>query len=239
MRHQSGIHYLFSGFKLIRQSGLKRFVILPFLINFSLFTGLFFVFFHYVEKFNSWVNHMLPAWLHWLSMIIWLLFLLSFAVSLIYTFMSIANVIAAPFNSLLAEKVEEYLTGQSVPSFTLYENFKNTPRLIARQCSILVYYVPRAVLLLILFFIPFIQMIAPLLWFLFNAWFLTINCIDYAFEQHHLSFAVMRLWLKKRRGPALSFGIATFAATAIPILNFIAMPAAIAGATQFYIENKD
>ncbi|MDT8372288.1 MAG: sulfate transporter CysZ, partial [Gammaproteobacteria bacterium] len=42
--------------------------------------------------------------------------------------------------------------------------------------------------------------------------------------------------LKQKRLLALGFGLATLGATMIPIVNFLVIPAAVAGATALYLE---
>lgn len=69
-----GMHYLFAGFGLITKPGLKRYVIIPLIINIVLFSLLFLVLRHYMSELNTWVAGYLPRWLEWLSVVIWLLF---------------------------------------------------------------------------------------------------------------------------------------------------------------------
>ncbi len=233
-----GINYLCDGFSLIFKPGIKRFVIIPLLINVLLFVGLFFLFRHGVLLFNQWLLLHLPNWLHSLSIILWLLFLMSFILLFLYTFVTIANLIAAPFNSLLAEKVAFYLTGSVSTPRRISEHLSDVPRIVGRQLAILWYYLPRALLLFILFFVPLLQLIAPLLWFLFNAWFLTLTYVDYPTDNQHIALQQVRRWLKQRRGLALCFGIGALVATLIPVLNFIAIPAAVAGATKLWVEEN-
>lgn len=57
---------------------------------------------------------------------------------------------------------------------------KDVPRIMKREWQKFAWYLPRAIVLLILYFIPGIgQTIAPVLWFLFSAWMLAIQYCDY------------------------------------------------------------
>lgn len=230
-----GITHLIDGFTLITKSGVKRFVAIPVAINILLFIGAFFLLRHFVSEFNAWFLHYLPTWLHWLSYILWFLFFISFFIVFIYAFVTLANLISAPFNSLLSEKVENYLTGHTSSSLSLFENIKDVPRIIGRQLGILGYYLPRAILLLILFFIPVVHIIAPFLWFLFNAWFLAFTYIDYPTDNHRVPLTDVRVWLKQNRFTSLGFGMAVLVATMVPFLNLFAIPAAVAGATKYWV----
>ncbi len=234
----SGAHYFISGFELIAQPGLKRFVAIPLLINFILFAVIFLIFKHFIGEFNAWFANFLPAWLHWLSALLWLLFFSSFLLFFTFTFVAFSNILAAPFNSLLSEKVERYLTGQSLGEGSWFETIKDIPRVIGRQLTVIFYYLPRACLLLILFFIPIVQAVAALLWFLFNAWFMTLTYLDYPTDNHRISFRDTRMWLKQKRLCGLGFGMSVLITAMVPGLNVFVMPAAVAGATKWWVETK-
>ena len=45
----------------------------------------------------------------------------------------------------------------------------------------------------------------------------------------------MMTWLRQRRWQSLSFGAVTYAALLVPVLNLLIMPAAVAGATLFWV----
>lgn len=233
-----GLQYLLDGFRLIATRGLRRFAVIPLIINIFLFIGFFLVLGHFMGEFNAWFATYLPSWLLWLSWVLWILFFISYFVILLYTFVTIANLVCAPFNSFLAEKVEYHLTGNIAESRTLMQNIKDVPRIIGRQLAILGYYLPRALGLFILFFIPGVQLIAPVLLFLFHAWFIALTYMDYPTDNHRVPIQQLREWLEERRWISLGFGAATLAATMIPVLNFFAIPAAVAGATKYWVEQR-
>lgn len=234
----AGVHYFIDGFKLITSAKLRRFVIIPAIINIAIFIGLFFLLQHFMQEFNRWFIHLLPSWLQWLSYILWIIFFISFFIIFIYTFVTFANIISAPFNSFLAEKVELHLTGIQLNSRSLWENIKDTPRIIGRQFAIIGYYLPRAIGILLLFLIPFTQPIAALIWFAFNAWYLSLTYLDYPTDNHQIPLSQVRHWQEARRYTALGFGASVLIASMIPFLNFFTVPAAVAGATKFWIEQQ-
>lgn len=233
-----GVRYFLSGFSLIAKPGLRRFIILPLLINIVIFVGLFFLAQHFMSELNAWIIHLLPSWLQWLGIVVWLLFFIGFLLVAMFTFVALGNVIAAPFNSFLAEKVELYLTGALPPQQSIWQSVKTIPHSLGRQLAVVFYYVPRVLLLFILFFVPVLQMFAPVGWFLFNAWFMTLTYLDYPTDNHRVSFKDMRLWLEGNRFVALGFGVSVLLALMIPGINLLVMPAAVAGATKFWLEEK-
>jgi CysZ protein len=150
----------------------------------------------------------------------------------------LANIAAAPFNNLLAEKVEWHLTGKLPPQRTLFASLMDIPRVIGRQLMIILYFVPRAIVLGILFFIPVVNLFAAILWFGFNAWFMTMQYLDFPTDNHHISLSNVRAWMSARKWLALEFGSSVLFAMMIPGINLITMPAAVAAATKFWIEES-
>jgi CysZ protein len=228
-----GMHYFATGFKLILQPGLKRFIILPLIINISLFAALLLGSSYLFNEFNHWILTFLPSWLQWLGNILWIIFFIGFFLFILFSFVILANLIAAPFNSILAEKVAVHLTGKIPLEQSLT---KEITRSIRRQWDIIKYYVPRACVLFLLFFIPLIQIFSPLLSFSFNAWCMALQYIDYPTDNAHLAFATVRRELQQKKSLTFGFGLILLLLTMIPLINCIVMPAAVAGATALWIK---
>jgi CysZ protein len=224
----NGVHYLFAGFGLITKPGIKRYVVMPFIINILIFSLLFLLFRHYVGELNAWAVSYLPAWLQWLQFLIWILFFIGFVLVFIFAFAALGALTAAPFNGLLAEKVECYLTGKHPAGRGVVDNVKDVPRVIGRQLAIIFYYASRAVGILILFFVPVVHGIAPILWILFSAWYLTLQFIDFPTDNHRVPIATVRAFLGQRRAVTLGFGLSLL----------FAIPAAAAGAAKFWLDEN-
>jgi len=148
-------------------------------------------------------------------------------------FGTLANWIAAPFNGLLAEKVEAHLTGRSMHNSGWTDLIKDIPRTLARELTKLSYYLPRALGFLILFFL--LPVIGQILWFLFSAWMMSVQYADYPFDNHKISFTDMKSKLLADKSLTFSFGIMVSIFSMIPIVNFIVMPVAICGATSMWV----
>jgi len=235
MQLGKGFEYFLSGFSLISQKGLKRFVLIPLLINFVLFGSSLFFIIGWIEQGVNYVNGYLPDFLSWLEFIIWpiALLLVLFIYSMVFTV--ITNFIAAPFNGLLSEKVELYLTGQRVNDDGLADLLKDVPRMLGRELSKLVYYLPKALLFLIL--LLFIPVFGQVMWFLFSAWMFAVQYIDYPFDNHKIPFGEARQHLKQKQGLSYGFGTAVLIFSMVPIVNLIVMPVAVCGATRLFVEN--
>ncbi|NKI18938.1 sulfate transporter CysZ [Spongiibacter sp. KMU-166] len=231
----SGPQYLARGFQLLRLPGIRLFVALPLAIN-TLIFGLLSYF--AVGRFSHWINQLidwLPDWLGFLEWLLWPLAVILLLAIVMYLFSTIANIVAAPFNGLLAEKLEEILSGEEVSGReTFVSALASFPRSMGRECQKLLYYALFAILTLIASFI--ISPLAPILWFCMNAWMMAIEYADYPMDNHKLSFKEARRRLEKQRFTSFGFGAVVMVGTMIPIVNLIIMPAAVCGGTVMWLE---
>ncbi|MDB2386921.1 sulfate transporter CysZ [Shewanella sp.] len=234
---KSGVNYFLEGFSLIKRPGLRRFVFIPLTINLLLFSCLIYFAIGQLGDAFNWLSTQLPDYLTWLNFILWPLAVISLLVVLSFIFSSVMNWIAAPFNGLLAEKVEQLLTGKPLNTGGGIDIIKDLPRILGREWIKLKYYLPRAIGCLLLFLLPIIgQTLAPVLWFLFSAWMMAIQYCDYPFDNHKVPFTDMKFALNQTRGSSISFGASVTLFSMIPILNFIVMPVAICGATAMWVD---
>ncbi|MFU6376992.1 sulfate transporter CysZ [Metapseudomonas otitidis] len=232
----SGPQYLGEGLKLILRPGLRLFVLLPLTLNLLLFIALIgFA----MREFSGWVDAFMPSlpdWASFLEYLIWPLFVALVLLLVFFSFTMIANIIAAPFNGFLAEKVEVVVRGQDdFPPFSWAELVAMVPRTVGRELRKLGYFLPRAAGLLILSFIPVVNLVSTPLWFVFGIWMMAVQYIDYPADNHKLGWNEMLAWLREKRWQSLGFGGSVYLALLIPFVNIVMMPAAVAGATLFWV----
>ena len=232
----SGPQYLREGLKLVLSPGLRLFVLLPLAINLILFVALIgFA----IDQFSGWLASLmgsLPGWLSFLDFLLWPLFVILLLLMVFFTFTLLANIIAAPFNGFLAEKVEVVVRGaDNFPPFSWAELLAMVPRTLKRELRKLSYFLPRAIGLLLLSLIPGLNLIATPLWLLFGVWMMAVQYIDYPCDNHKVSWDDMLAWLRAKRWQSLGFGGITYVALLIPFVNILMMPAAVAGATLFWV----
>ncbi len=228
------MHYFFQGLGLLSTKGLRRFVLIPLTINLLLFAV---AFFFLLQQVQGWVDYLMgfvPEFLSFLSYVIWPLLVLSTVLTLAFSFTMIANFIAAPFNALLSEKVEQHLTGQALPDQGFTAFLKDVPRMLAREWTKFVYCFPRALVFLLAFF--FIPLLGQLMWFLFTAWMMAIQYCDYAYDNHKVPFDTMRKQLRADLGGSYGFGMTVAVASMVPFLNLLVMPIAVCGATALWVD---
>ena len=231
----SGALYFVRGFAIVTRPGIRIYVVAPLLINVVLFTALLFFGASWLVDF---ARNMLPGWLDFLAWLLVPTFVAAALMAGFYTFNLVANFIAAPFNGLLAAAVERHLTGRSPPCAeggwrTFFGEFAAT---LVAEVRKLVYVAVRSLPPLVLFVVPGINVVAPFVWMVVGAWMLVVTYVDYSMANHGIGFDELRARMGERRLLGLGFGGAVMAALAVPVLNFLVIPCAVAGATAMWVE---
>ncbi len=237
--NRGGASYFFQGFKLIRTKGLKRFVLVPLFINLLLFSTAFYFLLDYIQLSVNYIINIVPNWLSFikdvLAYLLWPIAIITVLLIFALIFGTLANWIAAPFNGLLSEKVERYLTGENMGDEGLLDALKDTPRALGREFSKLGYFIPRAIGFLLVFFL--VPLFGQVIWFLFTAWMMAVQYVDYPFDNHKSGFRFTRDSLRQDKTRAFGFGIMVNIFSFIPIVNFVVMPVSICGATAMYVDH--
>ncbi len=252
----TGIRALYYGFRLCLHPKVRAYTIAPLIVNILIFTGGTFLILDWVNTsllawLLSFIPTDLPSFLSWLDPIIgWLLGLLKILIWLgvglgllvviANCFTLLAHTISAPFNAFLAEQVEKEERPIHYPHFSLKEIIV---RSIWREISKLLYWIPRALALVLLSilisWIPIVNLITPALWALFGAWMLGMQYFDYSSDNNGYKITDTIAKMKAHRLSALGFGIATMGITLVPILNWFAIPSAVVGSTLLWVQIFD
>ena len=230
----TGFKYAFSGFSLLVKPGIRLFVLLPLLINTLLFTA---VITYGAGLLGDFINSSLTGWMEWLRWLLWPLFAIISLTVVFFCFSIIGNLIAAPFNGFLAERVETYLTGTPPGGdggpVRIFQEIKNA---VISESRKFLYFAVRAILLISLFFFPFVNFAAPFLWFIFGAWMLALEYLDFPMGNHGILFPELRTRARSNRPLAYGFGLGVMVLTLLPVINFIAIPVAVCSATKLWVE---
>ncbi len=238
----SAFAYLSKGLTILTHREIRPFVIVPLLINLIIFIALNIYLFSHMDDLSHWLISFLPEW-EWLRVSLgWLISALAIVIVLAlsaYSFSFLASIIAAPFNGLLAEKVELLLTGEGPQPESLS---KMIPRTLGRELQKIIYFLPRGIAIFIacfvLGFIPILGILAPIIAFAWASWSLCIQYSDYCFDNHQINFHQMRRELGEKKSISYGFGASIALLTLVPILNFFIMPAAVAGGAVYWSQHK-
>ncbi|WP_239923559.1 sulfate transporter CysZ [Agaribacterium haliotis] len=237
----TGARYMFEGARLLLHPKLRPYILVPLIVNCVLFIVLTSVLLSYFwtvfNEGSSWIPESIQPWVAPFAWFVWFIVGVLFLIVYGYSFNVITNIIAAPFYGLLAESVERVLTGQGPPEESLSAMIFRT---LGREFSKLMYFLGRGLLIILVMvlvgFIPLVQVLAPLIGMLWGAWSMAIQYADYPADNHQLPFSRTRLALWNRMASTFGFGSCLMTCSVIPIVNIFAMPAAVAGGTLFWLK---
>lgn len=238
-----GMKYAFSGFSLITQKGIRPFVLIPLLINIAVFSLAIWLASSQFESLMNYLTGWLPSWMPdfirtVLEWILWPLFAILILIAVYYTFTIIANLIAAPFNSILAERVEQKLKGLPITEQKGFKAMMATlGKTMGSEVRKVVYMLKWVPLLLLISVIPVINFISPFAWAIYGAWMLSLQYTDFAMGNHQLFIKQELPLLRKNRSMALGFGGVLTVLMMIPFVNFFVMPVGVAGGTRYWVES--
>jgi CysZ protein len=242
MKHNSaplsGPDYLRQGWQRVRQPGLRRFVVIPLLLNLAVFAALIG---WGVRQFNIWMAQLMatvPEWLSFIEWLLWPVFALLVLLVLFFGFSIVANLIASPFYGFLAEKVAEKERGEVSPPTSLREIMLVVPHAVGRELRKIGYYLPRLLILLLLSFIPVVNLVASPLLLLFGVWMMAVQYIDFQADNDQVSFIDMLRWMRGKRMLSLGFGLPVYVGMLIPLVNLLVMPSAVAGSTLLWVRER-
>ena len=236
----TGAGYFTKGLSLIWKPGIRSFTLWPILITLVVFIVLAsagvsyfeFIMESFLPSDNNW-------WTTGLRYIIWTLLAISFILIWYFTFTIIANLIGAPFNGFLAERVEAQLKGNAYQPFESSSFIKEIVPSLLNELGKITYFLLWAIPLLILFVIPVLNLSAPFLWAFFMTWMLALEYADYPMDNHGVRFKEVRTRLRQRRLTSMGFGGMATLCSFVPLLNLLVMPAAVAGATLYWVQELE
>ena len=241
----AALDYLKQGLSLAKSPGLRPYVIIPMVFNVLVFGGLYYFFGQWI---GGWVAGLAAGWEFggaWSFLNPAVDFLVGAAVVLVWIvllglFASVftlgVQLIAAPFMGFLAEKVDIRVTGRPMPEESIPAM---TVRVFKRELRKTWYWLWRAVLILfvvlVIYFIPVVNVLASTVWFLWSGWLLGMQYIDFAADNRQVPFTVMLERLKTKRWMVLTFGSVVLGLTMLPLVNLVIMPVAVIAGTLIWV----
>jgi len=196
-----------------------------------------------LSRFTGWLDKILPDSGGWWMLVMVAAILAGFVllVAIFFSFSIVLNLIGAPFNGLLSEKVEAVLNRDPVKiPGGMKRFFSGLVRAIRGELRKYLYFALLAMVVLVVSFIPGINFfLAPVLSFLLGSWMMALEYLAYPMENHDQYFPEVRRWARANKMLCMGFGIMVLLLTITPILNLVVMPAAVAGATQMWNERRE
>lgn len=231
----SGPRHLLLGFRLLLLPGVRGLMLLPLLGNIVIYLSAAVLAFWGVD---AALDRWLPAewdWSRWLIFPLAGLLLLVFA---FFTFTLLANLILAPFNGLLSERVERALTGTTLSVETPLA-WATVKRVLRQEARRLLYIGVRVLGVFVLGLIPVVGVVAVPLGVMLGAWLLAMEFAGNPLGNWGQEFTEQREFLRKHRAGMFGFGLAAMGLALVPVVNFALIPAAVAGMTAYCLRLRE
>ena len=217
-----GLRCFIAGAHLALGPQYRRFIVWPALLSLLIVVAGIVLTFGYIGSFSAYLRD-LGIWpgIDWLIQP--LIYLFGILIN-VYLFSFLAVIIGAPWYSVLNERVDP------PPSQRTTRWYKEIFPSLQRELIKLRYTLPRLLCLLLLGFIPFVNLIAPLLWLGYGGWLMAVQFCDFSFENRGRPFNETVDRLRIHRTTCMGFGALVTLGMSIPLFNFIIAPIAVAGA---------
>lgn len=223
---------LTDGLKISLTKECRLYLIIPICINLIVLAGGAALLFNYL---TAWIDELTGGLPTVISGIISFFLVISLIIACCFLFSTVATIIASPFYGLLAERVEMLLTGRTPTDDGWAELIKSIPRSLAREVHKQIFFLPRALLCLIILLIPGVNVAFPILWFLLTAWMGCLQYVDYAYDNNKVGFKQMRFEIARAKLASFLFGAVITFLLSIPIVNILVPPSAVCAGTKYYL----
>lgn len=225
----------------IRYPRLLKLVLIPLLINVVVFSlAIYFG----LQFFHDFVQNLLPqgdAW-YWLVVYyaLWVTAGLLTLVLVFFCFTVVGNLIASPFNELLSERIEGLLLPEVEPApFSLKFFCRDMLRVWLVELKKLSFFVVAMLLLLLLNLLPVVgNLLYGGLLILLTLFFLAWEYFAFVHERKSRDFKYQRQFLMQRKPLVFGFASGVLLMLAVPFVQLICIPVAVAGATLLWCEEQ-
>ena len=232
-----GVRALSLGFKLLSTPGVPARLAVPLALTLVIYGGALALtlpsLLDWLEGLRAGAPDWIVDWFGWL--ITALQFLLGAVLVLLVGWVGVllASALASPFYGQIAGIIEARLTGQALG--TNRGMAAEIGASLMREAQKLAWALPRFLAVLVLSFVPGLNVIASPLSFILGAWIMAVQFADFTPENNGLPFRETRATLGRRRALTLGFGVPTAVGIGIPLVNLLVAPAAVAGGTALWL----
>jgi CysZ protein len=212
---------------------LWKWLVMPAIVTLLVLVGIVLGVVALVDPLVVWVASHVPSWLETIvSWILRIVVVVGVGMAAMVVFVSVAGMIAGPFNELLSEAVEEELTGAKGPPFALGAFLGDALLGIAHALRRLALSLVWLVLLFALGFVPVVGTIAA---FAIGLYLAAAGCAydsyDAVLARRGMSYAQKQAFLAKHRSRSMGTGAAVAGLLLVPFVNLVALGLGATAAT--------
>ena len=233
-----GLQVYSGAYGLISKLKLWKYFVIPVIISFVVFILIFVSAYGLSDNFGEWVAQIWP-WEFgketFTAISTFIGGIIIFAIGLIM-YKHIIMALSSPFMSPVSEKIEAYFTGKPAQNYVktnfskqLFRGIRIGMRNLFRE---LLYTIP----ILILKFIPVVNIFSTALLFLVQAYYAGFANMDYTLERH-FKYKDSVAFIRKHRGLAIGNGIGFLLLLLIPVVGVIlVLPLSVTSASVIAVD---
>ena len=225
-------------YALISKLKLWKYFVIPIIISVTVFALIFISAWGFSNSLGEW---MASAWPFDLgkdivtSFSIFIAGIIIFALGII-VYKHIILALSSPFMSPVSEKIEAYYTGRPAQNYTNTSFQKQLMRSIRISTRNLIKELLLTLPILLLKFIPIINIFSTGLLFVVQAYYAGVSNMDYTLERH-FKYRDSIAFIKKHRGLAIGNGIGFLLLLIIPVVGvMLALPLSITSASIITVD---
>lgn len=215
---------------------MRRYTWLPVLVSLAVTSVGLAVLFGYAgrlaDRLVEWLNGLLPGWLDFLGLLIAPALYLVATLAGVWLFGLLAALVAGPFLGDLSMEVERRELGAEPPRAP--SAWASAAGAVGRELHKLAYHLPRLLLVFLVTLIPVVNAVSPFVWLVFGAWTMAVQFCDYPAENRGRPFRETVALLQRHPAAALGYGGCVSLGLAVPLVNFLLIPVAVAGGTMLW-----
>lgn len=229
-----GLHDLGRGFDFVKKHpSLWKWIIAPSVVTLLLLVAAVIGVRSLTEPLVTWVTSHLPSFLEAVAgVILTIIVVIGLSLAALLIFVSVAGMIAGPFNELLSEEVEERLTGKPSPPFSLAAFLRGAVLGIGHGLRRIATALGGMLLLFALGFVPVVGTLAILpvgVWLSGRS--AAYDAYDAVLSRRELVYADKLAYLDRHRNRTLGLGIAITGMLLVPVVNFVVLGMGAVAAT--------
>lgn len=233
-----GLQVYSGAYSLISKLKLWKYFVIPIIISVVVFSLVFVSAYGLSDNLGEWIGSIWP----WefgkgtftaISTFIGGIVIL--AIGLIM-YKHIIMALSSPFMSPVSEKIESYYTGKPAENYTNVTFTKQLARSIRISIRNLLKELLYTLPILLLKFIPIVNIFSTALLFLVQAYYAGVSNMDYTLERH-FTYRESIAFIKKHRGLAIGNGIGFLLLLLIPVVGIIlVLPLSVTSASVIAID---
>ncbi|RNC88252.1 MAG: coproporphyrinogen III oxidase [Winogradskyella sp.] len=233
-----GLQVYSGAYGLISKLKLWKYFVIPMIISLVVFILIFAAAYGLSDNLGAWIANIWP-WEFGKETFTAISTFISGVVILalgIIVYKHVIMALSSPFMSPVSEKIEAYYTGKPAENYTnttftkqLIRSIRIGIRNLAKE---LIYTLP----ILLLKFIPIVNIFSTALLFLVQAYYAGVSNMDYTLERH-FTYRESIAFIKKHRGLAIGNGIGFLLLLLVPVIGVIlVLPLSVTSASIIAVD---